>query len=88
MSKFIECVNLITDANQMTKIQPKNLKYNVSGVEAQLRIHPPEDAALYQETQLSLRVKEMKLHPKTLSEGYETMTPDSSDIVSEVKQIL
>ena len=58
------------------------------GVEPQLGIQPPEKATLYQETQLLSRVREMKLHPKTFSEGYETMTPDNSDIVSEVKQIL
>ena len=64
------------------------LKYNILGVEPQLSIHPLEEATASQETHLSSGIQAMKLHQAAESEGYETMTPDSSDVVSEVKQIL
>ena len=59
-----------------------------SGIECRLRIHSPEDAALIAETNLLPRLREMKLRHTAQSEGYETMTQGSSDIVSEVKHIL
>ena len=57
------------------------------GVEALLKIHPPEDATHLSETELLPRLRGMKLRHTAQSEGYETMTQDSSDIVSEVNNL-
>ena len=65
-----------------------SLDCTILGVETQLGIHPPDDTTLCPETQLSFRIRPMKLGDTEQSEGYETMTPDSSDILSEVKLIL
>ena len=53
------------------------------GVEAQLSINTSGDTT---ETKLPSRLRETKLRHTAQSEGYETMTQYSSDIVSEVKQ--
>ena len=55
------------------------------GFQPYLRIHPPEDVTLPPETDLLSRLREMKLRHTAQSEGYDTMTQYSSDIVSEVK---
>ena len=54
------------------------------GFQSYLRIDPAEDVALLSETNPLSRLREMKLRHTAQSEGYETMTQDSSDIVSEV----
>ena len=59
-----------------------------SGIECRLKIHHPQDDTLLMETKLSSRLREMKLRHTARSEGYETMTEHSSDIVSEVKYFL
>ena len=57
-------------------------------VEAQLRIATFDDVTLPAETDLLSRLREMKLRHFAQSEGYETMTQYSSDIVSEVARSL
>ena len=54
------------------------------GIQAQLKIRPPEDTPFLQQVGLLSRVRETKLRHKAQSEGYETMTQHSSDIASEV----
>ena len=83
----IRLLHLVTFMCQ--KISP--LKYidelsflPVVGVQSQLRIPILEDISILQEPKLLSRLREMKLHNTTHSEGYETMTQHSSDIVSEV----
>ena len=55
------------------------------GVESRLKIRPPEDVTLLPKTELLPRLRGMKLHHTAQSEGYDTMTLDNSDIVSEVR---
>ena len=62
--------------------------YCFFGVEAQLRIAALDDVTLPAETDLLPRLREMKLRHFAQSEGYETMTQYSSDIVSEVTRSL
>ena len=56
---------------------------HILGVEPQLRIHSPEDP-----TEQLPELGEKKLRRTVKSEGYETISHHSSEIVSEVKQIL
>ena len=53
------------------------------GVESQLRVHSPADVG-----DLLSRLQEMKLCRTTQSEGYDTISHHSSEIVSEVTHIL
>ena len=55
------------------------------GFQSCLRIDPPKDVTLPPERDLLPRLREMRLRHTAQSEGYETMTQYSSDIVSEVK---
>ena len=57
-----------------------------SGFQSQLIIHLPEDVTFLSETHLLPRLREMKLRHTAQSEGHETMTQGSSDIVSQVKK--
>ena len=57
------------------------------GVEALIRLHPPQDATYLSELELLPRLREIKLRHTAQSEGYETMTQHSIDTVSEVKHI-
>ena len=57
----------------------------VSGVKSKLRVEFLEDDTRRVETQLLQRLREKKpRHASGESEGYETMTQDSSDVTSEV----
>ena len=62
--------------------------YCFLGAEAQLRIATFDDATLPTETGLLSRLPEMTLRHTAQSEGYETMTQHSSDMVSEVTRSL
>ena len=72
---------LSVDEKDVFKILPLCLP--ILGVELQLRIHTPEDVA-----DLLSRLHEMKLCRTRKSEGYETTSQKSSEIVSEVKHSL
>ena len=56
----------------------------VSGLQTLLRIRLLDDVTSLSETGLLPRLRELKLHHKWQSEGYESMTQQSSDIMSEV----
>ena len=56
----------------------------VSGVKSLLRIRTLDDVTLLSEASLLPRLRELKLQ----SEGYESMTQHSSDIMSEVRYVL
>ena len=71
----------MSNENEVFKVLP--LCLHILGIEPQLRINPPVGVA-----NLLSRMQETKLCRTTKSEGYDTISRHSSEIVSEVKHFL